>query len=223
MDEARGALRLKEMAPGAVRAALASDQRLIVPVGTVLPLADDAPIPLGAATIIVERLADDLSAEFSVLRAPTVEYGVNPPDPGKGEPLPAGHVSLRKKTLHRMLNDMLATWELHGVNEFVLLTAHGYDPHQEALGTVSTASARVRVVDVFGVNLSDLVGCRRTGDDRGDVYRALLAYVAPDLTSGANGAVGTDDTSPASYGRALYEQIRARISERIFLAPAPAE
>src|SRR5439155_23343485 len=57
--------RLKEMRPAQIAAALSRDQRLIVPVGT---CEQHGPhLPLGADTIIVERLADDLSAEFGVL------------------------------------------------------------------------------------------------------------------------------------------------------------
>ena len=100
-------------------------------------------------TIIVERLARDLSAEFGVLLAPTVEYGVN----AETERGFAGNASVRKKTLHRMLNDLLDTWEATGMREFILLTAHEHDPHLEALSTVITNGARVRVVDIFGVEL----------------------------------------------------------------------
>ncbi|HEY6219297.1 MAG TPA: creatininase family protein, partial [Gemmatimonadaceae bacterium] len=104
--------RLKEMRPAEVSRVLAKDQRLIVPVGT---CEQHGPhMPLGSDTIIVERLADELSAEFQVLRAPTVEYGVNVVTerefPGNG--------SVTRKTLHRMLNDLIATWETSGVREF---------------------------------------------------------------------------------------------------------
>jgi len=205
--------RLKEMTPEEVATTLARDPRLIIPIGTVERT--DPALPMGASTLIVERLADDLSAEFGVLRAPTVEYGVNrTPDPGY-----PGAVSLRKKTLHRLLNDLLTSWECNGVNEFVLLTVHGYDPHQEALATVGTLQARVRVVDLFAVNLSDLVGVRRSEDDRAGVYLSLLLYLAPSVVEA--GAV--EDPAMASKGQALYERIRARVSERIFLAPVPAE
>lgn len=206
-------LRLKDMTPAAVAETLARDPRLILPVGTIERTRPA--LPMGASTIVVERLADDLSAEFGVIRAPTVEYGINAP----AEPNYPGEVSLRKKTLHRLLNDLLTSWECHDVNEFVLLTAHGYDPHQEALATVGTVRARVRVVDVFAVNLSDLVGVRRSEDDRGGVYLSLLLYLAPALIDVS--AVESDAT--AEQGRALYERIRGRVSERIFLAPVPAE
>ena len=87
----------------AVAASLARDARLSVPVGT---CEQHGPhLPLGCDTLIVERLADDLSAEFAVVRAPTLEYGVNVVT----ERHFAGNASLRKKTLHRVLNDLLDT------------------------------------------------------------------------------------------------------------------
>ena len=199
------------MLPQDVAATLARDPRLIIPVGTIEKTHDD--LPMGASTIVVEHVADALSGEFGVLRAPTVEYGINAtPDPAY-----PGLVSLRKKTLHRMLNDLLTTWECHGVNEFILLTAHGYDPHLEAIGTVGTVRARVRVVDLFAVNLSDLVGVRRSDDDRGGIYASLLLFLAPNLVDSTAASQGAS----AEQGRALYERMRAKISERIFLAPAP--
>jgi len=201
------------MTPAEVAATLSRDPRLILPVGTVERT--HAGLPMGASTIVVEHIADALSGEFGVLRAPTVEYGVN----GDAKPDYAGQVTLRKKTLHRMLNDLVTTWECHGINEFVLLTAHGYDPHLEAISTVGTVRARVRVVDLFAVNLSDLVGVRRSEDDRGGIYASLLLYLAPSLVDAVNVGPGAS----ATQGLALYERIRTRVSERIFLAPVPAE
>ena len=204
---------LKTMTPGEVAATLRHDPRLILPVGTIEKT--HAELPMGASTIVVEHVADALSAEFGVLRAPTIEYGVNAPTK-TGYP---ASVTVRKKTLHRLLNDLLTTWEEHGVNEFVLLTAHGYDPHLEAISTVGTVRARVRVVDLFAVNLSDLVGVRRSDDDRGGIYASLLLYLAPQLVNKEAAEPGAS----VEQGRALYERIRARVSERIFLAPVPSE
>lgn len=201
------------MTPAEVADTLSRDPRLILPVGTVEKTSDG--IPMCASTIVVDCVADALSAEFGVLRAPTMEYGVNPT---KGAEYPAS-VTLRKKTLHRMLNDLLTTWECNGVNEFILLTAHGYDPHLEAISTVGTVRARVRVVDLFAVNLSDLIGVRRSEDDRGGVFASLLLYLTPALVD----AKKVEDGASAEQGQALYERIRARVSERIFLAPVPSE
>src|SRR3954467_3190041 len=100
--------RIKEMLPDDIAATIAADPRLIVPVGT---CEQHGPhMPLGCDTIIVEHLADDLSAEFGVLRAPTPEDGGNVVTEEKY----AGNASLRRKTLHRALNDLLDTWESTG-------------------------------------------------------------------------------------------------------------
>jgi creatinine amidohydrolase len=200
------------MNPADVAVALSRDHRLILPVGT---LEKSLPgLPMGASTLVVEAIADALSADFGVLRAPTVEYGVNGTDSADYP----GSVTLRKKTLHRMLNDLVTTWECNGINEFVLLTAHGYDPHLEAISTVGTVRARVRVVDLFAVNLSDLIGVRRSEDDRGGIFMSLLLHLSPSLVD----TNAVDSGSSAEQGRALYERIRDRVSERIFLAPVPS-
>src|SRR5687768_3255367 len=100
--------RLKELIPTEVAAILAVDPRLIVPVGT---CEQHGPhLPLGCDTVIVERLADDLSAEFGVLLAPTIEYGVNVAT----ESHFIGNATVRKKTLHRELNDLIDAWEVTG-------------------------------------------------------------------------------------------------------------
>ena len=67
-------------------------------------------LPLGCDTIIVERLADDLSASFQILRAPTVEYGVN----AVTRVAYPGSASLSRKTLHRLMNELVGTWEEGG-------------------------------------------------------------------------------------------------------------
>src|SRR5687768_14109937 len=93
--------RLKEMHPVDIAAILAEVPRLIVPVGTCEQ--HGLHLPIGCDTIIIDHLADDLSAEFGVLRARTLEDGVNV----ESERGFAGNGSVRKKTLHRMLNDLL--------------------------------------------------------------------------------------------------------------------
>jgi creatinine amidohydrolase len=220
--------RIKELPPGRVAAAIADDPRLIVPIGTCE--AHGPHVPLGVDTIIVERLADDLSAEFGVLRAPTIEYGVNA-ETRRASP---GDGSVRKKTLHALLNDLLGSWEATGVREFILLTAHGYDPHQEALATVITAEARVRVVDVFAVHVADLLSAQ-DGPLHGDeVDTSLLLHLAPELVNmrAAEDYSLTDDErrryrrgrslegrptlATAEKGRLLYERMRERIAQRIF-------
>jgi creatinine amidohydrolase len=157
-----------------VAAALRGDPRLLVPVGALT--AHGPHLPLGTDTLLVERLADDLSALSGVLRAPAVTYGINP----AGRPAP-GTATLRKKTLHRVLNDLLDAWEDGGVDEFILLTTHQQDPHLEALATVVTTRARVRVVDVLGVDVSDLLDGQDGPMHGGEVDTSLLLHLAPEL------------------------------------------
>jgi len=234
---------LKELIPSEVARLLVEDPRLIIPVGT---CEQHGPhLPIGCATYIAEHLADDLSAEYGVLRAPTLEYGVNV----DAEREFAGNASVRKKTLHRMLNDLLASWECTGVREFILLTAHSHDPHQEALATVITAEARVRVVDIFGVNVADLLEGQTERMHGDEVDTSIMLYLAPHLVhmelaedymmsreglrryrrgwlrvpKGSPGSIARPTLATAAQGKALYERIRSRISDRIFLAPTVEE
>jgi creatinine amidohydrolase len=209
-------LHLKTLIPGDVGRALERDPRLLVPVGT---CEQHGPhLPLGCDTLIVERLADDLSATFQILRAPTVEYGVNTLT---RRPRP-GDAAVRRKTLHRWMNDLLGSWELAGVDAFIILTAHGYDPHQEALSTLRTRRARVLTVDVFALDFADQI------DDSGPFWgserdTSLLLYLAPDLVQmgeADQGAAG--DTSARSgrlasvaKGERLYRMIYERIASQV--------
>jgi creatinine amidohydrolase len=231
------------MIPSEVSAAQAADPRLIVPVGT---CEQHGPhLPIGCDTLIVERLADDLSAEFCVIRSPTVEYGVN----STTERAFAGNGSVRKKTLHRMLNDLLDSWESNGFEEFILLTAHGHDPHQEALATVITKRARVRVVDIFAVSVSDLLEGQSEPMHGDEADTSIMLHVAPHLVrmelaedymvsrealrryrrgwlrvpKGSSGSIGRPSLASAAKGRAIYDRIYARISERIFRRPPVEE
>jgi creatinine amidohydrolase len=234
--------RLKELPPATVAALLAADPRLIVPVGT---CEQHGPhLPYGCDTIIVERLADDLSARFGILRAPAVEYGVNTP---LEREIP-GNASMRKKTLHRMLNDLIGAWEAGGVREFILLTAHRYDPHQEALATVITAGARVRVVDVFAVDVADLLDGQVEPMHGDEVDTSLLLHIAPQLVNmaaaqdymvsrealrrfwrgrlafppGSPGSVGHARMASTEKGERIYGRILERISDRVLLTPLQA-
>jgi creatinine amidohydrolase len=233
--------RLKELRPAEVARLLADDPRLIVPIGT---CEQHGPhMPLGCDTIIVEHLADDFSSEFGILRAPTLEYGVNV-DTERGFP---GNASLRRKTLHRMLNDLIDSWEATGVKEFILLTAHEHDPHLEALATVVTSGARVRVVDIFEVDFSDLLEAQTEPMHGDEVDTSLLLFLAPDLVAaelaqdymmsrdelrryrrgwlrvpkGSPGSIGRPRLASSAKGEQIYERIRARIRDRVFVAPPP--
>jgi creatinine amidohydrolase len=200
-----GPLCLKYLTSDQVRAHLARDPRLIVPVGTTQQ--HGAHLPLGCDTFIVERLADDLSAAFGVLRAPAIEYGVNA---RAEEPFP-GSAGLRRKTLHRLMNDLVGAWEAGGVEEFIVLTAHAQEPHQEALSTLRTRKATVRSVDMFAVPHQ---AARPDGhpEHGGILDTSLLLYLDHTLV----GAFGRPPLASAAEGDRLYHLIRDRVATRVF-------
>jgi creatinine amidohydrolase len=233
--------RIKEMRPDEVGATIRADPRLIIPVGTCEQ--HGRHLPLGADTMIVEHLANDLSAEFGICVAPTLEYGVNVATE-RGFP---GNASLRKKTLHRMLNDLLDTWESTGVMEFILLTAHEHDPHQEALSTVITTKARVRVVDVFAIDFRGILEGQSEPMHGDEVDTSLMLFLVPNLVrmdlaedymmsrdelrryrrgwlkvpENSSGSIGRPTLATAAKGAAIYAHIRERVRAKVFLTPEP--
>ena len=234
-------LHLSVLTPDAVRAALARDSRLLVPVGT---CEQHGPhLPLGCDTIIVERLADDLSASFGILRAPTVPYGVNT---ATKRPYP-GNAAVRRKTLHRWMNDLLSSWEQCGVDTFIILTAHGHDPHQEALSTLRTRRARVFTADIFALDFTGYLEDPGGPTHGGELDTSLMLHLAPELVRmdlaqdyrlterqveryrrGAAGSVpalspgsvGRPSLASAEKGARLYKMIHDRIATRVLGAVA---
>jgi creatinine amidohydrolase len=224
--------RIKDMTPGSVRERLQERPGLVVPVGTTEQHGPH--LPLGCDTIIVEHLADDLSAEFGILRAPTVEYGVHAP----AHAFPGG-ASLRRRTLHRVMNELIESWEEGaGVREFVILTAQASDAHLEALSTIRTDQARVQVIDVFSLDFGSLLERPGAPIQGGELDTSLLLHLAPDvvhmelardfaitpqmlaryrpghskqLPQGSPGSVGFPSLASAQKGELLFRFILDRI------------
>lgn len=220
------------MTPVSVGERLLLRPTLIVPVGTTEQHGPH--LPLGCDTIIVERLADDLSAAFGVPRAPTVEYGVHAPM----RSLPGG-ATLRRRTLHRVMNELIESWEAGaGVREFMILTAQSSEAHLEALSTIRTDGATVQVVDIFGIDFSPLLE-RPAPIHGGELDTSLLLYLAPHLVrmdlaqdfaptesmlaryrpghsrhlpQGSPGSVGYPSLASAQKGERLYTFILERVS-----------
>jgi creatinine amidohydrolase len=227
---------MKEMTPGAVRAQLLERPGLVVPVGTTEHHGPH--LPLGCDTIIVEHLADDLSAGFGILRAPTVEYGVHAPT----HAFPGG-ATLRRRTLHRVMNELIESWE-HGagVREFVILTAQASEAHLEALSTIRTDEATVQVMDVFSLDFGSLLERPGAPIQGGELDTSLLLYLAPDvvrmdlaqdfaitpdmlaryrpghsrrLPAGSPGSIGFPSLASAQKGELLYRFILDRIGSSL--------
>lgn len=227
-----------------VAAHIARDPRMIVPVGA---LEQHGPhLPLGTNVLIARRIAVDLSQEFSVLRAPTIYYGVNV----KGAQNYAGTATLRQKTLHRSLNELLASWENHGITEFIAITAHRHEPHLDALATLVTSRARVRVVSVWDVDITDLLetqpgplhGCEAETSlmlhlypevvrmDRARDFEVTAAqfkrYMRGQLVvppAGGAGVVGHPTAATAAKGESIYKRMLHVIGDAVFVAPRDVE
>ncbi len=221
------------MTPGAIGELLQRRPTLIVPVGTTEQHGPH--LPLGCDTIIVDRLSDDLSAAFTVLRAPTLEFGVH----AISRPFPGG-AALRHRTLHRVMNELIESWEEGaGVREFVILTAQASEAHLEALSTIRTKEAKVRVMDVFGLDFGPLIDHPGAPIHGGELDTSLLLYLAPEavhmdlaldfaltpkmlasyrpghsrhLPEGSPGSVGYPSLASAHKGEVLYKFILDRIS-----------
>ena len=221
------------MTPTAIGELLGRRPTLIVPVGTTEQHGPH--LPLGCDTLIVERLADDLSAAFTVLRAPTVEFGVHT----ISRPLPGG-AALRHRTLHRVMNELIESWEDGaGVREFVILTAQASEGHLEALSTIRTEKSTIQVVDIFGLDFGPLLDQPGSPIHGGELDTSLLLYLAPELVrmdlaldfaltpkmlaryrpghirrlpEGSPGSVGYPTLASAQKGEILYKFILDRIS-----------
>jgi creatinine amidohydrolase len=232
-------LRIKELPPREIAEALRADPRLLVPVGTCEPHGPH--LPFGCDTIIIDRLVDDLSAELGILRAPTVEYGVNTP----GEVVTPGGAGLRRKSLLRALNDLIDAWEAGGVREFVLVTAHGHEGHVEALSTVITKAARVQVVDVLGVVMPEATDSPHGALHGDEIDTSLMLYLCPDLVHmdraedfappeggtrqlqratlrvprSSAGSIGRPSAASAAKGEAIYKRVKKLVRDKVLLAP----
>lgn len=232
MSQLMNTLGLENLSWVDVAAHLARDPRLLIPVGA---LEQHGPhLPLGTNVRIAERMCNDLSREHDVLRAPAFHFGTNRPFPRTF----AGTAGLQRKTLHRALNELLASWEDHGVNEFILITGHRHRSHLEALATLVTDHARVRVIDFWDVDIRDLVGDTEP-EHAGEAETSLMLHLFPALVRmdrardypvdadqhrsrelrAGPGSVGMPTRASADTGRRIYLRMLAAINTAVLLRP----
>jgi len=189
------------MTPEQAKACLKASRALIVPAGAIWPRADH--LPLGSDLLILERVADDLASRLSIPRAPILPFGVHAPREHRSP----GAASLTRKTLHRTMNELIASWdEEAGVRSFLVLTAHAEDPHQEALSTIRTGAV-VKVVDILEMDIRAPKAAEALR--RGDEATALLIHLAPELIGEAFSP--HEAATLTGRGAALYELILARL------------
>ncbi|HEX6926397.1 MAG TPA: creatininase family protein [Longimicrobiaceae bacterium] len=232
---------LTELSWKEVERHLQRDRRLLVPIGVCDQYGPH--LPIGASTIVAEAVTGELSREFGILLAPTFPVGVNL---AADRPFP-GTAGAQEKTLHRLLNDVLAAWEDSGFEEFILVTAHDYDPHIEALASVSGTRARVRVIEVLGIDFSEFLDGRVEPQHGGEVLTSLMLYLRPDkvnlaqaqdfdppnphgepwridhLPPSSSGSVGYPSRATAEKGRLIFEHILSRIRTKVLLGETISE
>lgn len=220
---------------------LREDPRILVPVGGLLQHGPH--LPLGTDRFIVTRLAEEISRRHRVLTAPTIPYGAGSDRDAEY----AGSAPLSGKTLHRMLNELAAVWEAHGVEEFVLLTSHGHRAHLQALATVACETARVRAVDLHAVDLSDHLESAHGGEHAGELATSLMLHLAPELVreeeiedlelpperigrlrageepvppGGSHGVVGRPSLASREKGERVFRYLVDFLGERVFAREA---
>jgi len=210
------------------------DPRLLLPVGTCLQHGPH--LPLGADTIVVERLAEAVSDKTGILVAPTLAYGVT----SDIERSYAGTAALERKTLHRVLNELVDSWERQGLEEIVLMTAHGYGPHIQAMAAVVADFVRVRAVDIHAIDLEAFLRGGQEAEHAGELDTAILLHLAPELVRedrvvddgpgegirravkdepvppmGSPGVVGRPSLATRESGRRICEYLVDYISRRL--------
>jgi creatinine amidohydrolase/Fe(II)-dependent formamide hydrolase-like protein len=177
------------------RTVLSRVPRLLVPVGAMVSRGPT--VPLGADSVIVDRVADDLSERLGVVRSPVVPFGVH----ARSDPETPGSASLTRKTLHRLMNELIAAWETEAkIREFVFLTTHSADAHLEALSTIRSTCS-VRLIDLFQ-------GLESTPPDTRPIEIPLLAWLTPALVPNATAAEHAD-------GERIYQAILARLVSQL--------
>lgn len=237
MHHAAHSLLLTDLTWKEVRDHLDRDRRLIVPVGACDQYGPH--LTLGAGSLVAEDFARRLSEDFGVLRAPLVPFGVNVPS----DRALAGAAGVRPKTLRSALNDILGAWEDAGFREFILLTAHDYDTHLEAVATATTSESRVRVIELLSVDLTPLLEGDGDAEHGGETLTSLVMHLHPDhvrpelavdhpadkssaryrrirnIPDDSPGSIGQPGLASAEKGRRLYEDIYEKIRSRVFDAP----
>jgi creatinine amidohydrolase len=160
--------------------------------------------------VILDRLADDLSAATGIARAPTLEFGVH----ATADQAQPGTAAFSRKTLHRAVNELIAGWEeVAGVRDTLILTAHAADAHLEALGTIRTIG-RVRVVDILALPpLLSLREVRQGPWHGGEVDTSLMLHLAPDLVDIAR--IPPHLPATADKGARFYEAITTTLMAQL--------
>lgn len=205
----QSAVRLDELSWIELAAWFRRDSRLLVPVGSCIQHGPH--LPLGTDSVITERLANDVCRRTGILLAPLFPFGVASTEDLRY----AGTSGLERKTLHRVLNELVQAWERQGLAEVTLLTSNGNTRNIQALAMVMGDTVRVRSVDTRAIEMSHMVDLEAPASHTGAYEVSLMLHVAPHLVR--HGADGGDlpAGSTAKKGRKLYAYLVESIVERL--------
>ena len=200
--------RLDELTTVGIAEWFKQDPRLLLPVGG---CSQHGPyLPVGTDNSITEALSVAVCERSGILLAPLMPYGVAT----REELSIAGTAALERKTLHRVLNELVESWERQGLEEITLLTGNAGERHIQALAMVLAKKVRVRSIDTRAVNVSQFLS-QDPGDHAGEFETSLMMYIAPDMMGDMERGEGFPLEASAEKGRRIYEYLVDRIVERI--------
>lgn len=162
-----------------VRRILVREPRFLLAVGA---LEQHGPhLPPGANALIAARVVEAVSEAMCVFRAPALRYGMRRSSIRRFP----GTAGMRRKTFHRMVNErmvneLLESWEEAGLEEIVLVTAHRYEPHLDALLLTLTSEAETTMVDLRSIAVDDILDGDPAAEHAGELETSLLLHLAPD-------------------------------------------
>ena len=207
--EARGAgaVRLDELSWAEIAAWFRRDARLLLPVGSCIQHGQH--LPLGTDSRITERLSRDVCSRTGILLAPLLPFGVA----AARDLRYAGTAGLERKTLHRVLNELVQSWERQGLTEVTLLTTNGHPRNIQALAMGVGETVRVRSIDTRAIDVSHVLA--EETDHAGEFETSLMLHIAPELVREDGGGNGLPSTATAEKGRELYEHLVDSIVGRL--------
>lgn len=184
------------------------DPRILLPVGS---CTQHGPfLPVGTDNQITARLAQAVCGRTGILLAPLLPFGVA----SREDLAQAGTAGLERKTLHRVLNELVESWERQGLEEVTLLTGNGNVRHIQALAMVLAKSVRVRSVDTRAIDVSRFFDSG-TPEHADEFEASLMLHLAPE-TVNRDGPAGEFPTAATrEKGRRIYEYLVERIVDRL--------
>jgi creatinine amidohydrolase len=129
------------------------------------------------------------------------------------------------------------------VSEFIIITAHRHEPHLDALATLITGSARVRVVSLWDVEVGDLLERQPGALHACEAETSVMLFLYPELVRmerardfhiseeefdryvrgqlpspppGGAGVVGYPTAATAAKGDAIYARLLDAVRRAVF-------